>query len=75
MNGYITPDQRKMLEGLQYVNLAYVSASEHNVALDLCTRGLAHAWTSQHGATMWKITDAGRAAITPRDGGQEDGNG
>lgn len=60
---YMTPRQREMLEGLQHVNLAYVSASEHNAALDLCDRRLAKVWTSSTGAVIWQITDEGRAAL------------
>lgn len=57
-----------MLNGLRYAMRAYLSASEHNEAMDLCERGYARAWTSSSGPVIWEITEKGRETVGRLEG-------
>lgn len=63
----LTSREFEMLNGLRYSGNTYLSASEHNVALALCERGLAQAWTVASGFHAWRITEAGLSEIVAEE--------
>lgn len=59
----LTADDLHALHGLLYAGHAYISASEHNMALSLCERGYAEAWMTIGGFAAWRITDKGKKCL------------
>lgn len=60
---HLTVSEVLALWGLLFAGNAFISASEHNMALSLCARGYAEARTVQWGMHAWRITDKGRVAV------------
>lgn len=66
----LTPAEYDLLNGLRYAGQPYVSASEHNLAIALCERGLANAWQAHSGAYMWRLSRDGLSALIAYEEGR-----